>query len=79
MVQLQKRYVSEKETIIEALDDIQSFINKMSIFMEAYPNYEYEIKIKKPQKTRTNVKWIIELNVLKHEHTKDRQGTKRLT
>jgi len=76
---LQKQYISEKETVIEALDDIQSFIDKMTIFQTAYPNYEYSIQIRKPRNNRTNIKWIVELNVLKNEHPQNIERAKRLT
>jgi len=76
---LQKRYTSEKETTIEALDDIQNFIDKMEMFMEVYPNYEYELAIRKPQNQRNNIKWIIELNVLKNERPKNRNRIKGTT
>lgn len=62
-----KEFISEKETIIEALDDIQGFLNKMEMFMEKYPSYEYDIKIDRISNTRSNKNWVVQLKVIKDE------------
>lgn len=60
---VQEKYISEKETIIEALNDIDSFKDKMGIFIEKYPYYSYTVDIKPCSKERNKNKWIVELIV----------------
>jgi hypothetical protein len=56
-------YIIEKDNIVDALEDIQSFETMMSNFMEKHPKYSYQIDIKEA----TDSKWIVELNVKKDE------------
>ena len=62
-----KEFISEKETIIEALDDVQGFLGKMEMFMEKYPNYNYDIQIERALNSRNNNKWVVQLKVIKDE------------
>jgi hypothetical protein len=59
---LTRTYYSNKKTIIEALDEVDKFIDKMELFMQEHPNYEYKLTIKKQRK-----KWEIKLIVIKNE------------
>ena len=59
-----KTYTSKKKKIIDALNEVDKFIEKMDLFMKEHPNYSYDLNI---QKQRNN--WEIRLTV-----TKDEQG-----
>lgn len=58
-------YTIEKDNIIEALEDIDKFKQKMDKFKGKHPNYDYEIDIKEDEKQLNN--WIVELKVSKDE------------
>jgi hypothetical protein len=64
---LVKEYSTEKDTIIEALDDIDSFIYRMELFRENHPSYSYKIDIKRTTSKRNDKKWIVVLKVNKDE------------
>ena len=70
-----KKYRSEKETVMEALDDVESFIMKMDIFKATYPNYHYEIEITPNLNKRNKNKWVVDLKVIKYEEPRNTQGT----
>ena len=61
-------YTIEKDNIIEALEDIDKFRQKMDKFKDKHPNYDYEIDIKEDEKQLN--KWIVELKVSKDEDIK---------
>ena len=67
-----KKYRSEKETVMEALDDVESFIMKMDIFKATYPN---EIEITPNLNKRNKNKWVVDLKVIKYEEPRNTQGT----
>jgi len=64
-------YVIEKESIVEVLEDIQSFENMMSTFLENHPQYSYNIDIKES----TESKWTVELNIKKDEEPQNNTVT----
>ncbi len=39
------KYISEKESIIEALDEIDVFMTRMMKFVENKPEYKYSVSI----------------------------------
>ena len=61
-------YKIEKDNIVEALDDIDRFVQKMEKFKTKHPSYSYNIDIKEDEEKLHN--WIIELNVNKDENVK---------
>jgi ribosome assembly protein YihI (activator of Der GTPase) len=58
-----KKYKSQKYDIIDALDEIDSFMEKMNVFMNNNPEYEYEINITKRVDVNKNHLWDIMLIV----------------
>jgi hypothetical protein len=64
---LNNTYISKKDNIIEALNEIDSFITRMEDFMQRHPRYNYRIKIDKNENAKSINKWVIELNVYKNE------------
>ena len=59
------KYKSKKKTSKEALDEVDNFMEKMDLFMERHPEYEYKVNI-----TKSNddvFKWNIELNIYKDD------------
>lgn len=74
-----KQYRSEKETVIEALEDIESFISKMDLFKVAYPSYSYQVDINPNSNKRSKNKWVVDLKVIKDEKQEDIKLTKGTT
>jgi len=64
---LRTKYISKKKTALQALDEIDSFMSKMDVFMENHPEYSYKVVINKNEEKNDVNKWIIELNVYKNE------------
>ncbi len=58
-------YVIEKYNIVDALNDIEAFVNRMEKFKDKHPNYRYNIDIGRD--TKDNPKWSIELKINKDE------------
>ena len=61
------KYRSKKKTALQALDEIDNFIEKMDLFMEKHPEYRYKVMITKNENNDDIFKWIIELNVYKDD------------
>jgi len=64
---MNREFISEKDTIKEALDDIDSFVTKMSLFQKDHPEYAYDIDLKRNTKIRSEYKWVVYLKVTKDE------------
>ena len=60
-------YKVEKAELLDALNDIEEFEEKMVTFMEKYPSYRYNLKIDKA--TSTNPNWVVNLTIEKDERT----------
>lgn len=63
MEQIQRNYKEGKQTTVDTILAIESFLEKMQIFMELYPEYNYNINIEKSNEPDN--KWILELIILK--------------
>lgn len=64
---MRTKYISKKKTALQALDEIDSFMSKMDVFMENHPEYSYKVVINKNKEKNDVNKWIIELNVYENE------------
>ena len=58
-------YIIEKDNIVEVLEDVSKFTQKMDKFKTKHSNYDYSIDIKEDEKQLNN--WIVELKVSKDE------------
>lgn len=61
------KYISRTKTAVEALEEIDAFMNRMELFMERHPEYSYKVLITKNENNNDVYKWVIELNVYKYE------------
>lgn len=61
------KYIAKKKSAVEALNEIDAFVEKMEKFMERHPEYSYKVLITKNENNQDIYKWIIELNVHKNE------------
>ena len=59
---IKKQYRVKKTNIIEALEEIDAFLEKIELFTKKYPEYSYEFKI-----TKTKKYWEILLTLIKNE------------
>jgi hypothetical protein len=59
------QYQIERNSLTDALTEIQEFENRMVVFMEKYPHYTYDIQINETEEA-TN-KWKVDLKIEKHE------------
>jgi hypothetical protein len=66
-------YRIEKDNLLDALNDIEAFEEKMEEFMVKHPAYNYVLDVQEP--TSEEVKWVVELKIDKDEQT----NTKELT
>jgi len=57
-------YIIEKEDIIDVLEDIEAFEERMKVFIKNHPQYSRSIIIRRNKNKRSNKKWVVELNVL---------------
>lgn len=64
---MKKTYITKKTNIIDALDDIDAFIEKIELVMEDKPNLKYHYDIKITPIVENDYKWEVELNLEKHE------------
>jgi len=60
-----KHYKVIKENVIDLLDDLDYFEEKMEVFNKKYNGYSYEIKINKEGNT-----WEGDVKITKNEKTK---------
>lgn len=51
-------YISEKYSIVDALDEIDAFTIKMKKFIDKHPEYSYIISIEKKDRS-----WVVKLKV----------------
>lgn len=62
------KYRSKKKTAIEALEEIDTFMTRMEMFMNRHPKYSYKVYINKNLGEDGDIyKWNIELNIFKNE------------
>ena len=59
------QYRVRRKSLVKVLDEVQAFEDKMTVFMEKYPNYTYDLILEK--ETTTNPKWIVDLKITRHE------------
>lgn len=59
---IKKVYRRTSKDILEALEDVDKFTEKMELFMKEYPNYSYSMEIKKNKKN-----WEVLFTVNKDE------------
>lgn len=58
-------YKTKRKSLVQALNEIQAFQEKMEAFMEKYPRYSYNLDIEK--ETTTNPHWVVDLNITCNE------------
>lgn len=61
-------YKTQRSDIVEALNEIERFKDKMDRFMEDHPNYDYEINIIKKIDLQKNRLWELNLTVIHNEY-----------
>lgn len=66
-------YKIKRKSLVEALDEIQAFEEKMEVLIEKYPNYSYNLEIEK--ETTTDPKWVVDLKIIRDEQRKINQST----
>lgn len=58
-------YKSRKKSLTQALTEIQTFEDKMVIFIEKYPYYSYKLNINKEEIPKPL--WVVDLNITRNE------------
>lgn len=61
------KYLIEKSSITEALNEIEKFCAKMDKLIAKHSKYTYHIKVRENTNKRSNNLWIVELTVDKEE------------
>lgn len=59
-------YKRQNKSLIELLNEIEAFEDKMANFIERYPAYSYNLSLDKNQESDI---WVSELKIVKDEHT----------
>ena len=59
-------YKRQNKSLVDLLNEIEAFEDKMANFIERYPTYSYDLSLNKDQKSDI---WISELKIVKDEHT----------
>lgn len=60
----ENKFRMTKSSIVDVLNEIERFENKMSIINEKYAKYDYDINIDRDEQSN---KWIVELKVKRDE------------
>ncbi len=67
MKTITKNYTIKKKTIIDVLDDIDLFIDSVETAMAERPSVEYKYKIGIEPIEEEEMKWLIDLNLVRNE------------
>lgn len=62
-----RTFITRRDTVMECLDDVEAFLDKIAEKAQEYPNRQYEHEISIGPSTDKDHKWEIELILVQYE------------
>lgn len=63
-----RTFLTRRDTVMEALDDVEAFLEKIEKKKESFPNIMYEHEITIGPSNHPDFKWEIELRLMQYEN-----------